>query len=51
MLTGQIMLDEEKSELDRSLPRIITTNREYAWEELGEELLEYEGWKIRIEVF
>ena len=51
VLTGKIMWDEEKSEFDRSLPRIITTNREYAWEELGEKLLEYEGWKIRIEVF
>ena len=51
VLAGQIILDEEKSELDRSVPRIVTTNREYTWEEIGEKLLEYERWKIKIAVF
>ena len=50
VLTGQIDLDEGKSELDRSAPKIITTDREYSWEELGEKLLEYEGWRFRIEI-
>ena len=44
-------LDEEKNELDRSASKIVTTNRDYTWEELGEKLLEYEGWRIKIEVF
>jgi len=51
VLTGHIKWDEEKSELDRSAPKIVTTNREYTWKELGEKLLEYEGWQIRIQVF
>lgn len=51
VLTGHIRWDEVNSELDRSLPRIVTTNKEYTWEELGEKLLEYEGRRIKIEVF
>ncbi len=51
VLTGHIRWDEEKSEPDRSLPRIETANKEYTWEVLGEKVLEYEGRRIKIEVF
>ncbi|MBA7643546.1 hypothetical protein ES703_51277 [subsurface metagenome] len=51
VVTGQINWDEEKSELGLSAPKIVTTDKEYTWEELGEKLMEYEGWRIKIEVF
>ena len=50
-MVGQIDWDEEKSDVDRSAPKIITANRDYSWEELGAKLMEYEGWRIKIEIF
>ena len=50
VLTGQIERNAGKSGLNGWAPKIITTDREYSWEELGEKLLEYEGWRIRIEI-
>ena len=49
VLTGRIEWDEEQHNLDRSIPKIVTADREYTWEELGELILTYEGRHIRVE--
>jgi len=47
VIEGTIEWDEEK---DAELPKIVTARRTYTWEELGSELMTYEGFPIRIKL-
>jgi hypothetical protein len=46
-IEGTIAWDEEK---DGELPKIVTVHTTYTWEELGGELMGYEGFPIRIKL-
>ena len=51
VLTGHIEFDADRSEVGSPAPKIVTPNGEATWKELGERLLEYEGWRVRIQAF
>jgi hypothetical protein len=46
-IEGTIEWDEEK---DGELPKIVTNARAYTWEDLGRELMTYEGFRVRIDI-
>ncbi len=47
IVEGTIEWDEET---DGELPKIVTPKRTYTWEELGKELMTYEGFRISIKM-
>jgi hypothetical protein len=46
-IQGTIEWDEEK---DGEIPKIVTNKKVYTWEELGRELMTYEGFRISIDI-
>ena len=47
VIEGTIEWDEGK---DGELPKIVTVRKTYTWEELGSELMSYEGFHVRIKL-
>jgi hypothetical protein len=47
IVEGTIEWDEET---DGELPKVVTPKRTYTWEELGKELMTYEGFRISIKI-
>jgi hypothetical protein len=45
IIDGTIEWDEEQ---EGDLPKIVTAQKTYTWEELGRELMTYEGFRISI---